>query len=390
MNDKSILFDFLNLPEYSSLKGIFQKACAKRVFPNYTLYVLWSLRSRFCKNSIKKYKYIFHGFRYQEIIKSLPINEVCIVGGINCLLFCLKNGYGYISSGRVQRFVYENISNDVSNLELSKFLEIVRRDFASRMQSTGVLIVGNDSLPEERIFAMVIKDSGYKSICIQHGIFQSKSNPNATEGRFVDYFFAFTAQQADIVKSINGVKTETIGFYKQTPKTRKIIRDPANRKVLIVGQPWDLVFNGAKSRNFEEIIVHMMDLFRRNNIEFAYKIHPGEVRTKQKKLFKNVCDISIEAAFEGYDIFISVSSTLLYEAHLAGRIAIQVLDDIFCTDDFALLFGIKSIKYHESNFDEMLLNIIRDDQLSCGSETMVDPTIRFKQLVHKITEESLG
>ena len=128
------------------------------------------------------YKYVFIGTRFSDIILGLPREHVLIIGGIKQALFCTKHSLSFCSNGSLWKMLLKYFNKDVASftdrfLEQSKIFGLFKSEY---------LIVENDSLPMQRFFIKMFEMYGVKSICVQHGLFQSKAEKNISDGWMSD------------------------------------------------------------------------------------------------------------------------------------------------------------------------------------------------------------
>jgi hypothetical protein len=266
----------------------------------------------------------------------LPRSEVLIIGGPKQALFCIKNKIYFWSNSFVWRTLALgciSTAHDNSLNKLSSYLSNFLRQYPS-----AVLILENDSLPMQRLHILAAHDAGLKTICIQHGLFQASASDFIVDGNFADYMLVFDKHTKNLIAKcgICENKLHVLGYHSNPQSLNRDLRVGIKRKVCIIGQPWEK-YSVTTFRTYIEIIQKLSRKMQGLGIEFIYKPHPWECKSKYLKELTNVVTCTLPYALANYDVFISMTSTVLYEANISGHIAIQILDHNFNGDNFESL-----------------------------------------------------
>lgn len=308
-------------------------------------------------------KYFFWGSKFEEIILGLPKDEVCVIGGPKQLKFCLKNRIRFIPHTSLWKTLANGLAHERrqnSDPEIEKNIRKFGNLLKKMASEKCVLIVDNDSLPMQRSMILAGRRAGLESICIQDGIFSSKSPGHIMHGWHADQFLAFNEQQKSMLayKGMNPQKIKVMGFY-SSPYTLKRTTAPAGqRKICFLGQPWNK-YGAERAKLYLEIVNKTASTLSAKGIAMNYKPHPWERGSVHLQNIENVIDVTLHDALEHHDVFISLTSTALIEAQAAGRVAIQIMHDVFDADDLSAHGKIISIDAtNNKNWQNILSNSI--------------------------------
>ena len=300
----------------------------------------------FLKPRYSTISYFFWGTKFDEIILDLPVESVCVVGGPKQLLFCLRNRRRFLPSMALWRLLSNALKESRSQPPEPIFREVEKTAKSLSMYACedAVFIVDNDSLPMQRAMIISASKIGLKSVCIQHGIFQSKSPSYIMDGWFADSFLVINEAQKTMLveKGMCSSKIKVMGFHASPYMPSSSMLAPKERRVCFLGQPWGKYDEKLRDR-YLDIVTALYSWAEREGVDMFYKPHPWELGQAYLGSLERVVNISLKESFETYDVFVSLTSTALIEAAAAGRIAIQIRDDVFDADDFSIGFGIFSV-----------------------------------------------
>ena len=303
-----------------------------------------------------KIKYIFWGDRFIELIQSLPKEEVCILGGQKQLLSCLINRIDFIPLYKIWEKTLliekdESLLNK-SIIEISKILE-------EKKSETTYFIVENDSLPVQRILLSAAKRVNIITIVIQHGMYHSTLSPHTIDGFFSDYFFVINDNQKKLALTcgVPNKKISVMGFHSSPFICNSF---SGSRKICFLGQPYSK-YSQKESLRYEEIIEVIKNITSSFNQKLYYKPHPWENKKLISKKNTMIFSGSLEESVNEFDIFISLTSTALFEVCRSGKLAIQVLDskNIIKSDNMSLIYEeIYSIADNEDHIATTIESLI--------------------------------
>lgn len=285
-----------------------------------------------------KKDYFFFGSKYEQIILGLPKDQVCVIGGAKQAHFCLKNGINYIEFAGLWKHFSRGLSGTQDNVNSIKKI-ILKASGLIQKKATkdAILVVDNDSLPMQRAIVLAGKIAGLKTVCVQHGVFQSKTPKFILDGWFADYIYVYNDHQKNMFLNMgmDANKVKVLGFYEDPYRPKRALALPENRKVCILGQPWGKYSEELGAR-YLQLVSTLFDALRKLGISCAFKPHPWEVTESYVSDIENIFKGGLRSALEDFDVFISFTSTALIEANYAGRIAVQIMDDVFKSDAFSV------------------------------------------------------
>lgn len=359
---------------YTETRTKFDPEFKKSLISSYEKYNKWSalpirlltiIASITSKPKYGAIKFFFWGTNYKEIILGLPPKEVCIIGGPHQLLFCIRHRINYMPCFSIKEKVWDTFiksmqhSTNTENDNINKLLQFFKIKISYAAHKDAQLYVNNDSLPMQRLLILASKKAGVsKSICIQHGLFQSKSPGEIFDGWFSDIFFAINEQQKTLLieKGMDREKIKVLGFHSSPYKPTRATNRPGQRTICFLGQPW-IKYGLARGQAYMAIVNKLSAIVHKHGNTLHYKPHPAELGHEHLKNIKHITTKDLNESFDSYDIFISLTSTALFEASQAGRIAIQIYDPIFDADDFSMFENIHSIENSEETLEANLISI---------------------------------
>lgn len=279
--------------------------------------------------------YLFIGGKYIDLMAGLSDGGVRIAGGIRSLMFGCIKGYK-IFPDRIfahSLATIAGVSNANKDLILNELIERgVKLLYKWGIQS---VITINDSLPLERFWIEAARRVGIKSVCLQHGLF-SASLSALSDGGFADYILAYDDEQAKIIKSNprNKSKILVFGYHSVVNNLQKLSRPPQRIRICFLGQPWGEYYTHLKE-HYYKILKNCSGQMRDENLPIFYKPHPSEHHYRDDPKWPiQLYDGTLKKAFLDFDVFISISSTALFEAKLNGRMSIQIYSPDFSSEIF--------------------------------------------------------
>ncbi len=291
---------------------------------------------------------LFIGVRFSSLILSMvPKYKVrVVVQGQNDLLWCLRHAVTPIPAWAWRERLSEAYraadAEVMATGNTEALLEEVVLDIAATLTSLKprALVLENDSLFLERAFVLAARSLGIPSVTIQDGIFQKSAAPHILHGHFTDHMLVWGEffRQMYIDKNIlPEARVHVLGYpYPVKPVKAGLEGAPT---VCFLGQPWER-YDETLDEPKTAVIYHVTEACRALGLPLVYRLHPLERRHDAlETLGVKVTDAGegLEEAFAKYDIFFSINSTALVEAALRGRVAAQVLEARFPSDDFEAL-----------------------------------------------------
>lgn len=364
--DLSVVFEYVyerNSIDSRFLESVILMYNRNKMWANGAVRFVVNLLALFVRPSSGKIKYFFWGNKYQDLILSLPSDEVCVVGGPYQLVFCIKNNCNYIPSMRLWRPLATQLKSTCQNKKTKKLqyeIKLLEKKFKKYASKIFYFIVNNDSLPIQRSAILAARGAGVsQTVCVQHGIFQSKANKCIPDGWFADLFFAIDAHQKALLTKmgIDSKKIYVFGYHSSVYLPIRQLSEKTQRRVCFIGQPWGK-YDRKKEVKYLNIIRTVERIITETNGVWGFKPHPWETQETYLKKIKNVVNVSIDEAIEKYDVFVSLTSTALFEACWSGRIAVQIYDELYESDRYSDVSNICTIEYEDEEFQRKLISVV--------------------------------
>jgi len=279
----------------------------------------------------KNVDYVFYGMKYMDLARSLPLHKSIVLTSFRDRKLFEKDRNLFFSPIEYIWYGVRKVFNTDPLLEKKSSEKIINFTIELfKRTSPKFLIVSNDSLFIERFLIYCAREAGIQTICIQHGIFQKKSNPILLDGKYADFMYTWSRKQKDLLRSGSSTsELKILGYPFQILASEKFTMDYDTSKICILGQPWenyDRKLGEKKKQIFGKVVSQFLDI--------AYKPHPAENDLNYFPDNVSVFTGSLSEAILEYDYFFSITSTALIEVSLAKKIAIQLYDEDFPSDVF--------------------------------------------------------
>lgn len=283
----------------------------------------------------KDIEYVFLGTKYLDLAKSLSsYKSIIMPSSLREINLVEKEKNLYVFPLNYIAYGVSKIYNTDQALEKESSQRIINFtiDFFKKTDPK-FLIVSNDSLFIERFLIYCAREAGIKTICIQHGIFQSTSNPIIFDGKYADYMYVWSKQQKDILHraGVPVEKLSVLGYPYEIVTSKNDVSIYDNFKICILGQPWeryDVKLGEKKKQIFNKLVSQLA------GVDIMYKPHPGEIDVDFFPDNIGIFTGNLSDAVQEYDCFLSLTSTALMEVSLCKKIAIQIYDADFNCDRF--------------------------------------------------------
>ena len=306
---------------------------------------------------------LFLGVRFSGLILSMtPKYKVGVVAqGQGDALWCLRHRLTPVPAWKWRAKLYEAYRAAHGAGDAEEILETIVEDIAAALAllKPRALILENDSLFLERAFVLAARKLGIPSVTIQDGIFQKAAPPYVLHGRFTDHMLVWGEffRQMYVDKAVlPEERVHVLGYPYSVKPQSKLEGAPAAPTVCFLGQPWE-----SYDENLREpktaVLHNVAEACRALDLPLVYRPHPLERRHGLPETPNlSVVDAKerLEDALAKYDIFFSVNSTALVEAALRGRVAAQVLEARFPSDDFEALGVCYSLENDMNAIQEFL------------------------------------
>lgn len=210
----------------------------------------------------------------------------------------------------------------------------------------GVILLGNDNKPLERLWVGCAKLANIPTVVYQHGIWAAKDiQPYQADGWVADYLFVYDEYHKNLIASLgmNPHKVKTVGFpcIEELPPNSRICGS-----VCIIGSAGFSSGLGDKlKKKNTEIAKVLLD----SGYSVFYRPHPIEI--KEDNIEVSVSGVSILSnqsyleCLSCYEVYIGFTSTMLIEASIYGAVSIQVADEDLNVIDFSEMNYAHTIKY---------------------------------------------
>jgi len=310
----------------------------------------------------------FYNFRFKDLEEKLShCVDTCEI------VFSARNTIRSVFSKKKRIYLCGSLHKLLATMDFTNSL-VKQKKFDHRidvvariLKKSGVkyLFLNGDGLLIERLIIFAAKRAGVKSITIQDGIFFGSLGEHI-HGGYADFACVWGEyfKRLYIQKGLFPEHISVIGYpYIRMLSTIKCSRDINRNKrlstnVCFLGQPWHN-YSTKLEAIAKNIFNNIFAICVRNKFACFYRAHPGENREQLLKEQINLItkDETLEETFQKYSIFVSISSTALVEASMFGKVAIQVIDNAFCQENFESL-GICNAIYNDSNLESHFLKVV--------------------------------
>jgi hypothetical protein len=278
-------------------------------------------------------EFLFYGVRYRTLIEELGPDSALLAGSVRVAPLGVRAGIPFRVTGSQQYRLWRLFQRDPQLRSAAGRALLAAADRVFTTLQPRVLVLANDSLPENRVLILAARRRGIPSLCIQHGIFQRNSDWRWWDGHFADHMLVWGTQQAEayLQRGMAPGRVHVFGLPLAPAAARAGAARPDT--VCLLGQPWEAVspeLGRRKLRLFDELGT----LLRERGIDCVYKPHPKERERRslpRMPLFRG----SMAAALAQFGSFVSLTSTALLEASLHGRVGVQLFDPAFNCENFA-------------------------------------------------------
>lgn len=268
-------------------------------------------------------KYLFLSARHAHLVTSFHRDEAAIIGGPGDFALARRARLPF-------RFTGDLLAASSSMLFGMQFVPtrwIVRRwlRFFARQNDPCYLVVPSDTLPIALLLVKIAEQCpNVTVVCVQHGLFNSGFDADDIEGRNSAINLVYCdAQRREMERRLPGALVEVMGFpaeFRREPGQTQPVRT-----AILVGNG---TLDPANYRRSLQIFDRVRSMLEAAGISVEYRPHPSEYRVPAAQIPFRMNRQSKDGLLGGErKAFIGFTSTLLYEAHLAGHVAVVVHDD---------------------------------------------------------------
>ncbi|WP_234495019.1 hypothetical protein [Vibrio maritimus] len=231
-------------------------------------------------------------------------------------------------------------------------LNLLQRSMKRRAYS--ILLVGNDTKPNEKVHIIVARMLDIKSYVYQHGVWTGRyGSPYELDGWHADFLYVFDEKnkQVAITHGLDECRILSVGYPRRLFNYQSKPICINNPKICILGAA---AHRSSYSEDIEELMRKLV-MSLGSNYVVDYKPHPVEFKDNSfdidEKLVSKVLpkSCSMHEVIGAYDVFISIGSTALIETSAAGKIAIQIYSDRYASLDMS-----ESTACYRVNVDDIL------------------------------------
>ena len=276
--------------------------------------------------------------------------------------------------------IYSKIYNQIFNEASDENYQNVRNSLI-RIKPK-VLILKSTIDPINRVWAFWAKKLNIKVICLQHGIFSSKSNPKILERDIVDFYITLGMKQSKmispIIPSYKHINKYEQGYYSNNFKNKK------NISICFIGSDHER-YSSAGIKNKEKVLNIYIELINFLNArvdykyKYFYKMHPSETRNNNKIL--PLVETIKESDFNNVDIFFGVASSLIVKLASFHKCSIQLRSDSLPLDNYEELGYCGSIDIKEIKNNGLSSILKKNRVFPCVKEKDLSQIIRSLKLL---------
>jgi len=314
----------------------------------------------------KKKKILFNSMKYQELILQSK-KKYCsglIVMGKRDRLFSVNNFMDYISLTDLNQYVHLYFKER----KISYFHDLIRAiEKKLRDSNPDYVILWHDTFPIERAIVLACKRLGILVLEVQHGLYQSQSF--LTSGKMVDYLLVWGEYFKDLCIKQNIKESDNI-YILGYPHKRINLRNRIKKKHLVcyLGQDYESFGDSFLLDIKVKTLTDLNNICRKLDLDFIYRPHPRdkidpikrELKTEIK--FVSPKESLLKTIAKG-DIFISFNSTSLVEAAINSKIALQLINYPFVTDNYGKLGICQGSFKNTEELSEYLQEIIENSKI---------------------------
>lgn len=276
---------------------------------------------------VRNKKYIFFSARHAELIAQFAKDEAALIGGPRELRIAMKLGLPFCFVGDLYWAAYDILFGLGHNRPSWRSALVINRwvKFFSQQENPCYLIMPTDTLPIPLMLAKIAGESGnVRVVCVQHGLFNTGYKHDDIDGRNSQINLVYSLKQrAELLRRLPDALVEVMGYpaeyHCEAPRTST----PRFAVLVGTGALENMRIYDASLSIFKAIESVMKDI----GFKVEYRPHPTERSVHYDKLgFAINREAKNTLLSDECKVFFGFTSTLLYEAHLAGHLAI-VLND---------------------------------------------------------------
>jgi hypothetical protein len=286
-------------------------------------------------------KYIFEGFRYNDIIDLFEKDDYSVIVGVSDLFQAIKKRQSFIWGGGI-----------IAAFELALYLDkykyldkiINRLNLWNDGTSKVFLFLYEDKQPLGVVLSKIFyKSKNITTICIAHGYYllnpRNEQINDFWDGGNCNFNFVWNLSQK---KFFNTEKTSVILLG--LPYQFNVVSEVNRNRIILLG-------HSGPEENINDYFLtysHMKfiyELLKENNFSVKFKPHPQDKTDFPKTFFGNDIASDLYREFTEGSIFVGFNSSSLYEA-MAHGLHVIGLDSVLLAYDRGFMPN-KSFKSEE-------------------------------------------
>lgn len=238
---------------------------------------------------------------------------------------------------------------------------------AIRRSGIDALVVWNDMTAMERAMIAGARRVGVPSFVLQHGLYLTAyADARIVGGADADFSLVWSQYFSDYFSKAGIVPADRIAVSGYPHRTEPADVATGAIDVCILGQDWERIRSDLGDAKLD-VTAMVIDACRALGLSYVYRPHPSERRSHVEDAIDGVvfspAGQSLRECFETCRTFVSINSTALIEAGLAGRTGVQILAPAFGDDDFEEIGASYSVRADPAEIKEFLRRS-RDGELS--------------------------
>lgn len=269
-------------------------------------------------------RFLFLSARHASLVECFRSDECALIGNQRDRAFARRMGLQFRFTGRLLAAANAIISGTkgIAGARIvSDWLRLLRRQCQPCF-----LVMASDTLPISLLLAKISsRCENLVVVCVQHGLFNAGFEPGDIDGRNSDISLVYCdAQRREMERRLPGALVEVMGF----PADFVPLDDPEALPRLAILVGIGTFEAGAPYARSLEIFARVRAVLSAQGLGVRYRPHPIERRHAARHVEWPMSLESATTLLAGErKLFVGFSSTLLYEARLAGHVVFVLHDD---------------------------------------------------------------
>lgn len=220
------------------------------------------------------------------------------------------------TSGKIDKFFRELYEKKI-DIHIKKELTKIQRKLLKAQCK--IMIFPDDMEMIFRLYILAGRNTGIKSITIQHGMMDFNITPAI--GRFTDYFFVWGKKYCELYEPEKKDNIFVMGYPYKVDWDKIEYKYTGNR-VLFIGQP-------ISEKSYDEIVENVYNACQTTGKKLCYRLHPSENHDKLKDRYSKLANMqysegNLEDDIVNSAVVIGLFSTVLLQALIYNKRVIQI------------------------------------------------------------------